>query len=76
MTLTYTAEQVRELVLADARRKNPGVLLAAYPHLEDHDYTVEILDQSPFGISPERVKRGFDEAREAVRRVDTGEGKG
>lgn len=28
----------------------------------------------PFDISPERVKRGFEEAREAVRRVDTGEG--
>lgn len=66
MTLTYTAEQVRELVLADARRKNPGVLIGTpspeldIDELKDREglmswvfagYTVPVLDQSPFGIS-------------------------
>ena len=82
MTIHVSAETVRQLVEKHVRNLYPGKLVSdpqvtmepvdcecAPEHPEYFTgYSVTILDQSPFDLPPEKVKAGFDRARDAVRR--------
>lgn len=81
MTIHVSSETVRQLVEKHVRNLYPGQLFGEIHVMRQSGmfsgYMVEIIDQSPFDLPPEKVKAGFDRARDAVRKaaeLDAGEG--